>query len=83
MRIGVKIASLLSITLFSVCFDIQAKLSSSMLESILLINLNELKEISSNNDNQNRRSSIDTTFIEEQIEENSLTDLSDSIARNV
>lgn len=61
------------------CTNTKAKMSSSMLESILLINLQELKEISVTNDNQNRRSSLNPEQIQSKIEETPLPDLPDSL----
>ena len=80
MQLGAKFIPSLVLLWIMVCTSIQAKMSSSMLESILLINLQELNEISGTNDNQNRRSALTSEQIDEKLASNTLPSLSDYLA---
>ena len=80
MQLEAKFIPSLVLLWVMVCTSIQAKMSSSMLESILLINLQELNEISGTNDNQNRRSALTSEQIDEKLASNTLPSLSDYLA---
>ena len=74
---------LLPVLTFINCSFVYAKLSTTMLDSLLLINLNEINDSNLQRDPQQRRSIIPDSTLEEQIENNQAdqpSSLNDTIA---
>ena len=65
--------------LTSTCLHLEAKMSSSMLDSILLINLDELQKISHENNSKQRRSLLSPELIEDSLDQNPVPGLPDTL----
>ena len=78
-RCGSLLSIMMLVFLTSTCLHLEAKMSSSMLDSILLINLDELQKISHENNSKQRRSLLSPELIEDSLDQNPVPGLPDTL----